>query len=79
MATTDAPPVVPPLPHPPGTRVEVRNRFDGRWARGFEVIAADPSGYRVRRLSDGNELPTWFVDADVRAEKPKRRNGTWWY
>jgi hypothetical protein len=58
MATTDAPTVMPPLPHPPGTAIEVRNRFDGRWARGFEVVAADAAGYRVRRLSDGNELPT---------------------
>jgi hypothetical protein len=61
----------------PGTRVEVRNRLDGRWAKGFEVLGADPSGYRLRRLSDGNELPLVFSDDDVRREK--RRNGMWWY
>jgi len=79
MATTDVPTVVSPQPHPPGTRVEVRNRFDGRWARGFEVASVDDDGYRVRRLSDGNELPTRFDDADIRVEKEKRRGGTWWY
>jgi hypothetical protein len=61
---------------PPGTRVEVRNRLDGRWARGFEVIRAEGGGYRLKRLSDGGELPLVFHDDDVRREK---RRGTWWY
>jgi hypothetical protein len=61
----------------PGTRVEVRNRLDGRWAKGFEVVAAEAGGYRLRRLSDGNELPLLFADDDVRKEK--RRSGMWWY
>jgi hypothetical protein len=60
-----------------GTRVEVRNRLDGRWTRGFEIVAAEAEGYRLRRLSDGDELPLVFDDADVRPEK--RRSGTWWY
>lgn len=60
----------------PGDRVEVRNRFDGRWARGFEVIGHTPGGYRVRRLSGGDELPTTFDEEDVRRE---RRRSTWWY
>lgn len=59
-----------------GTRVEVRNRLDGAWARGFEVIGSGPSGYRLRRLSDGGELPLLFTDDDVRKEK---KRGTWWY
>jgi hypothetical protein len=61
---------------PPGTNVEVRNRLDGQWARGFEVITSDRNGYRLRRLSDGGELPLLFHDDDVRKEK---KRGTWWY
>lgn len=60
-----------------GSRVEVRNRLDGRWAKGFEVAATGEDGYRLRRLSDGNELPLSFSDDDVREEK--RRTGMWWY
>jgi hypothetical protein len=70
---------VEPPPDPglaPGTRVEVRNRLDGDWSRGFEVISGDAHGYRLRRLSDGVELPLTFGDEDVRKEK---RRGTWWY
>ena len=59
-----------------GTRVEVRKRLDGDWARGFEVISGDSDGYRLRRLSDGVELPLQFADDDVRKEK---KRGTWWY
>jgi hypothetical protein len=60
----------------PGTRVDLRKRLDGEWARGFEVVASTPEGYRVRRLSDGGELPLLFSDDDVRKEK---KRGTWWY
>jgi len=60
----------------PGDPVEVRNRFDGRWARGFEVVAATDQGFRVRRLSDGRELPEEFARTDVRR---RRKRGTWWY
>jgi hypothetical protein len=58
----------------PGTRVQVRNRFDGGWSPSpFEVAEAidpTPSGmqmYRVRRLSDGVVLPADFGDDDVRS------------
>jgi hypothetical protein len=61
----------------PGSAVDVRNRFDGRWARGFEVVARDGVGYRVRRLSDGRELPSVFEPADIRLRERKR--GSWWY
>jgi hypothetical protein len=61
----------------PGMRVEVRRRFDQRWARGFEVVELTESGYRVRRLSDGMVLPTEFVAEDLRRER--KRQGTWWY
>jgi hypothetical protein len=62
----------------PGTRVEVRKRFDSNWARGFEVIDSTGQGYRLRRLSDGTELPTEFADDDVRQER-KRGHDMWWY
>ena len=59
----------------PGTRVEVRRRFDAAWARGFEVAELNPIGYRVRRLSDGEILPVDFERDDVRVEHKK---ATWW-
>ncbi|MBA3653966.1 MAG: hypothetical protein H0W70_07200 [Actinobacteria bacterium] len=66
---------MPPLE--PGTRVEVRRRFDQRWARGFEIAeAVQGDGYRLKRLSDGTVLPTSFDEDDVRLEKKKQ--GLWW-
>ena len=60
-----------------GMRVEVRRRFDQHWARGFEIVAVTESGYRLKRLSDGIELPTEFTPDDVRRER--KRQGMWWY
>jgi hypothetical protein len=62
----------------PGTAVEVRNRFDGRWAKGFEVTRVEQAGYQVRRLSDGRELPSVFAYDDVRPHRERKR-GNWWY
>jgi hypothetical protein len=59
-----------------GDKVEVRNRFDAQWARGFEVTAVSAKGVRVRRLSDGEELPVTFATEDVRAER--KRSSMWW-
>ncbi len=59
-----------------GTRIEVRNRFDHRWARGFEVAEVLDDGYRVRRTSDASVLPSRFSSDEVRRE---HRRGTWWY
>ena len=60
-----------------GDRVEVRRRFDAQWSHGFEVIGLDEDGrVRIRRLSDGEELPIWFGADDVRKES--RRNSMWW-
>jgi hypothetical protein len=61
----------------PGTRVEVRRRFDQRWARGFEVVeSVNGDGYRIKRLSDGSVLPAEFDEEDVRVER--RKQGMWW-
>jgi hypothetical protein len=63
----------------PGTHVEVRSRFEQRWSRGFEVSEIVHSGggeqFRLRRRSDGSELPVLFDAEDLREE---RRRGTWW-
>jgi hypothetical protein len=67
----------------PGTRVEVRNRFESKWTRGFEVAdLVDDSGgrqgdrlYTVRRRSDGSILPVTFAERDLREE---HRRSTWW-
>lgn len=61
----------------PGMRVEVRSTLDGRWGRGFEVVAIDGDACRIRRLSDGAELPGRFTLDQVRRERP--RNDMWWF
>ncbi|MCX7621545.1 MAG: hypothetical protein N2037_11965 [Acidimicrobiales bacterium] len=68
---TENPPLL-----PPGTAVEVRTTLDSRWSRGFEVVSASRAGYRLRRLSDGSELPGRFPIDQVRKE---RKRSTWWY
>jgi hypothetical protein len=59
----------------PGTKVDVRRRFDNNWAQGFEVVAVVQDGYRLRRVSDGQELPVAFPAADVRRH---RKRDMWW-
>jgi hypothetical protein len=59
-----------------GTPVEVRNRFDARWVRGFVVDEQVDGGYRLRRVSDEQILPTVFTGDEVRRE---HRRGQWWY
>ena len=51
-----------------GTRVEVRNQYDGAWACGFEVHGSRRGGYVLRRLSDKSVLPTTFDALDLRLE-----------
>lgn len=53
----------------PGTRVEVRSRFDSGWKRGFEIDTAVADGYLIRRLSDGATLPACFGEDDLRLER----------
>jgi hypothetical protein len=61
----------------PGTKVDVRNRYQGTWVRGFEVAEVTGGGYRIRRLSDGSVLGELFSRDDVRRER--RRQGFWWH
>jgi len=64
-----------------GARVEVRSRFDQRWARGFELVEVvqdeGEDRYRIRRRSDGSVLPALFIDDDIREEK-RRSSSMWW-
>jgi hypothetical protein len=62
--------------HSEGTPVEVRNRFDARWNRGFVIDRVEGDGYRIRRSSDDQLLPTIFTADEVRRE---HRRGQWWY
>lgn len=62
-------------PLPAGTRVEVRNGFDGSWTKGFTVIDVVDGTYRLVRRTDGSELPGTFPPDQVRRE---RRRSTWW-
>jgi hypothetical protein len=59
----------------PGARVQVRCRFDGRWASGFvasTISDSEQPDIRVKRLSDGSVLPYVFHIDDVRPEPPTR-------
>jgi hypothetical protein len=60
-----------------GTQVDVRNRYQGTWVRGFEVAEFTSEGYRIRRLSDGSILGELFSRDDVRRER--KRQGFWWH
>jgi len=62
-------------PLAPGTRVEVQTGFDGSWSTGFAVEDHAASGYRLRRQSDDEVLPTTFGRSAVRRE----RNGSMWW
>jgi hypothetical protein len=54
---------------PSGVRVEVRNRFDGAWVPGFQILAAQTSGgYVVRRISDRSVLPVTFAESELRLD-----------
>ena len=65
------------VPLSPGTMVDVRNRYQGTWVRGFEIAEVTPDGYRIRRMSDGSTLGELFSRDDVRRER--RRQGFWWH
>jgi len=57
--------------------VDVRNRYQGTWTRGFEVAESTEAGYRIRRLSDGSVLDELFSRDDVRRQRS--RQGFWWH
>lgn len=59
---------------PVGTRVEVRSDFDGSWESGFVVEAVTDRGYRLRRESDGAELP----ELPHQRVRRRRSRSTWW-
>jgi hypothetical protein len=57
-----------------GVLVEVRNRFDGSWSHGFEIVECLTDGasgprYRLRRLSDRVVLPASFTADDLIAQR----------
>jgi hypothetical protein len=64
-------------PLAPGTKVDVRNRYQGTWVRGFEIAEVTTGGYRIRRMSDGSTLGDLFSRNDVRRERT--RQGFWWH
>ena len=49
-----------------GTAVRVRNTL-GSWAGGFEVVSVGPTGYILRRVSDGTLLPMPIPATAVRS------------
>lgn len=59
----------------PGTRVEVRDGFEGLWHKGYVVDAVEADGYLIRRTSDDTLLPRRLPREAVRRE---RRNSMWW-
>lgn len=60
-----------------GDKVEVKDHFEGSWARGFEIIEVDLSSgsLTIARSSDHSILPKKFQLDEVRKEK---RRSMWW-
>lgn len=54
---------------PQGTPVQVRDRFEFAFRSGFEVSSSSAGGYRLRRRSDGVELPIEFTVDEVRPDR----------
>lgn len=52
-----------------GDRVELHVRYNDSWSAGFEIVAAVPGGFQVRRRSDGSLLPAPTAADDIRAEE----------
>jgi hypothetical protein len=46
----------------------VRNRFDGAWVTGFELVGVGEQSYEVRRRSDHVVLPARFDESEVLPE-----------
>ena len=62
-------------PLAPGTKVDVRNRFQGTWVRGFEIAEVTGEGYRIRRMSDGSvlgEQSGWKEEKEGESAEPAR-------
>jgi hypothetical protein len=56
----------PDRPLPPGTEVEVLNRYQEHWVAGFEIATVQHDRYRLRRHSDNTVLPAAFTMNEVR-------------
>ena len=52
-----------------GAEVEVRTRYQGRWARGFHIDEVSDDRYRLRRHSDGTVLPVVFRADELRPRR----------
>lgn len=61
-------------PIPVDALVEVRSRFHDQWVHGFAVVEFIPGprrrGYRLRRITDTDQLPLLFDAADIRLAIP---------
>jgi len=51
-----------------GVRVRVWCPVTRRWLPGFQVVAATPRGYVVRRLSNRVVLRRMFAEGDLRVD-----------
>ena len=66
---TSLSPNLQPRPLPPGTEVEVLNRYQQRWVAGFAIDAVHDDRYVLRRRSDNTVLPTAFRMNQVRPRR----------
>jgi hypothetical protein len=55
-----------------GSYVDVRTRYLGAWADGFEVAMHLDEGCLIRRVSDGSVLPDAFDWSDIRPSSRDR-------
>jgi hypothetical protein len=56
----------PRAPITPGDEIEIWCRSLGSWSTGFDALDLDAEGWRVRRRSDGSQLPVRFSSREVR-------------
>jgi hypothetical protein len=55
----------------PGTEVEVRTHYLETWARGFEITSIEGDCARVRRRSDGVQLPVTIPVERLRQDQAR--------
>jgi hypothetical protein len=63
-----------------GDKVEIKNKFDGDWSRGYIISRVDTSStgdeiFYVKRAAEIHEIPQHFTSDHIR--KAKKKN-MWW-
>jgi hypothetical protein len=60
-----------------GVRVQVWGPTTKTWVPGYQIVAASPRGYVVRRASERTVVRRLFADSDVRVDPIPMPPRTW--